>query len=255
MRRADRLFQIIQILRRSSRPVTADDIACELEVSLRTIYRDIADLIAQRVPIRGEAGFGYVDDDFSMPPLMLTPDEIEAAVLGAQWVAGRGDPVLARAANDLIAKISAAVPERLRLLDRRSSSIGTRPTQRMKMKTGRHQQKPGRPVGRGWRRSKSNIATYVASRASYRIWLNIIGYSAHSARFADEVNCEHSGDDTRPIIRARRYSGRTPRQPADEAGGAAGDKRWRGEEDPGHSIRHDLASTRYGLSEAKRSRE
>jgi predicted DNA-binding transcriptional regulator YafY len=115
MRRADRLFQIIQILRRSSRPVTASDIAGELEVSRRTVYRDIADLIGQRVPIRGEAGFGYIlDDAFDMPPLMLTPDEIEAAALGAQWVAGRGDPVLAGAARDLIAKIASVMPERLR---------------------------------------------------------------------------------------------------------------------------------------------
>jgi predicted DNA-binding transcriptional regulator YafY len=115
MRRADRLFQIIQILRRSPRPVTAGDIADELEVSTRTVYRDIADLIGQRVPISGEAGFGYVlDDTFDMPPLMLTPDEIEAAVLGAQWVAGRGDPTLAAAARDLIAKITSVVPEALR---------------------------------------------------------------------------------------------------------------------------------------------
>jgi predicted DNA-binding transcriptional regulator YafY len=115
MRPADRLFQIIQILRRSTRPVTAGALANELEVSKRSVYRDIADLIGQRVPIRGEAGFGYVlDADFDMPPLMLTPDEIEAAVLGAQWVAERGDPVLAAAARDLIAKIATAVPAHLR---------------------------------------------------------------------------------------------------------------------------------------------
>lgn len=116
MRRADRLFQIIQILRRSARrPITADAIARELEISKRTVYRDVADLIGQRVPIRGEAGTGYVlDSGYDMPPLMLTPDEIEAAVLGAQWVAGRADPVLARAAEDLIGKIAATVPERLR---------------------------------------------------------------------------------------------------------------------------------------------
>ena len=115
MRRADRLFQIIQIFRRSTTPVTANNLAAELEVSQRSVYRDIADLIGQRVPIRGEAGVGYVlDRDFDMPPLMLTPDELEAAVLGAQWVADRGDAVLAGAARDLIAKIAAAVPERLR---------------------------------------------------------------------------------------------------------------------------------------------
>jgi predicted DNA-binding transcriptional regulator YafY len=117
MRRADRLFQIIQILRRRRRPVTADAIAAELETSKRTVYRDIAALMAQRLPIRGEAGMGYVlEQGFDLPPLMLTPDEVEAAVLGAQWVARRGDPALARAAQDLVAKIAATVPERLRPL-------------------------------------------------------------------------------------------------------------------------------------------
>lgn len=115
MRRADRLFQIIQILRRSTLPITASQIADELETSRRSVYRDIADLVGQRVPIRGEAGLGYVlDSDYDMPPLMLTPDELEAAVLGAQWVADKGDPVLAGAARDLIAKIATVVPERLR---------------------------------------------------------------------------------------------------------------------------------------------
>jgi predicted DNA-binding transcriptional regulator YafY len=127
MRRADRLFQIIQILRRSSRPAKAAEIARELEVSQRTVYRDVAHLIGQRVPIQGEAGVGYVlGRSFDMPPLMLTPDEIEAAVLGAQWVAHRGDPALANAALDLIAKIDAAVPEHLRL-HLSEPSIGTPP--------------------------------------------------------------------------------------------------------------------------------
>jgi len=115
MRRADRLFQIIQILRRARSPATADAIAAELETSKRTVYRDIAALIGQRVPIRGEAGVGYVlEQGFDLPPLMLTVDEIEAAVLGAKWVAGHADPALARAAEDLMAKILASVPERLR---------------------------------------------------------------------------------------------------------------------------------------------
>jgi predicted DNA-binding transcriptional regulator YafY len=115
MRRADRLFQIIQILRRARGPMTAEAVAAELETSKRTVYRDIAALMSQRVPIRGEAGMGYVlEGGFDLPPLMLTSDEIEAAVLGAQWVAMRGDAVLAKAAQDLIAKIGVAVPERLR---------------------------------------------------------------------------------------------------------------------------------------------
>jgi predicted DNA-binding transcriptional regulator YafY len=117
MRRADRLFQIIQILRRSTRPITAAALAAELEVSKRTVYRDVADLIGQRVPIEGEAGLGYLlASDYDMPPLMLTPDEIEAVMLGAQWVAGRSDKVLSNAARDVIAKIAAVVPERLRPL-------------------------------------------------------------------------------------------------------------------------------------------
>lgn len=115
MRKADRLFQIIQILRRTNRPVTAAAIAEEIEVSRRSVYRDIADLIGQGVPIVGEAGFGYLlDPTYDMPPLMLTPDEIEAIVLGAQWVAGRGDKALSAAARDVVSKIAAVIPERLR---------------------------------------------------------------------------------------------------------------------------------------------
>jgi predicted DNA-binding transcriptional regulator YafY len=126
MRRADRLFQIIQILRRHRKPLTAEAIAVELETSKRSIYRDIATLVAQRVPIRGEAGLGYVlEGGFDMPPLMLTADEIEAAVLGAQWVSNRGDPALARAAQDLIAKIAAAVPERLQPIVLDPASLST----------------------------------------------------------------------------------------------------------------------------------
>jgi predicted DNA-binding transcriptional regulator YafY len=127
MRRADRLFQIIQILRRSSRPVTAAFLANEIEVSKRTLYRDVADLIAQQVPIAGEAGLGYLlDPSYDMPPLMLTPDEIEAVVLGAQWVAGHGDRVLAGAAGDVIAKIAAVVPDRLKPFIA-EPSVGARP--------------------------------------------------------------------------------------------------------------------------------
>src|SRR4029078_3830018 len=86
-----------------------------LETSKRTIYRDIATLIEQRVPIRGEAGMGYIlEKGFDLPPLMLTPDEIEAAVLGAQWVVGHAHRGRARSAEYLMAKIADTVPERLR---------------------------------------------------------------------------------------------------------------------------------------------
>jgi len=108
---------MIQILRRRKDPITAEALAAELETSKRTVYRDVADLMAQRVPIRGEAGTGYVlDRGYDMPPLMLTPDEIEVAVLGAQWVSTRADAALRRAAQDLVTKTAATVPERLRPL-------------------------------------------------------------------------------------------------------------------------------------------
>lgn len=117
MRRTERLFRIIQSLRAAKRPLTGRELAEEAEVSLRTLYRDIAELIAQRVPVRGEAGVGYVlDDGYDLPPLTLTIDEMEAAMLGAAWVARRGDAQLARGARDLIAKLSAAAPEDLRPL-------------------------------------------------------------------------------------------------------------------------------------------
>lgn len=111
MRPANRLFELIEILRRARRPISAEVIARELEVSKRTVYRDVATLIAQRVPIEGEAGVGYVlGTGFHMPPLMLTYSEIEAAVLGAQWVQARGERELALAAASLIAKVRAVAP-------------------------------------------------------------------------------------------------------------------------------------------------
>jgi predicted DNA-binding transcriptional regulator YafY len=129
MRRTERLFRIIQILRSKRSPVTGRDLADELEISLRTLYRDMAELTAQRVPVIGEAGTGYVlDDGYDMPPLMLTADELEAAALGATWVTSQGDPSLARAARDLVAKLSEVIPKELRpiVLDASSRSIATR---------------------------------------------------------------------------------------------------------------------------------
>src|SRR5580765_5400599 len=98
MRRADRLFQVVQVLRR--RPVvTAAELARSLEVSERTVYRDIRDLVASGVPIDGEAGVGYtLRRGFDLPPLMFTPDEIEALVLGARVVTSWGDAALGKAA-------------------------------------------------------------------------------------------------------------------------------------------------------------
>lgn len=115
MRRADRLFEILQHLRRQRAPVTAVALADELEVSPRTIYRDMAALMAQGLPIEGEAGIGYVlRPGFDLPPLMFTPDEIEAIVLGAQLIRRTGDTGLERAARDVVAKVEAVLPVDLR---------------------------------------------------------------------------------------------------------------------------------------------
>ena len=110
MARSTRLLMLLQTLRGRSRPVTASALAAELGVSERTLYRDIADLIAQGAPIYGEAGVGYVlRPGLFLPPLMLTEDETEAIVLGLRYVDQRGDEVLAKAATGALAKIGAVL--------------------------------------------------------------------------------------------------------------------------------------------------
>ena len=114
MRRADRLLQIVQILRRRRAPTTADRLAEELEVTPRTVYRDIAALQASRVPIEGQAGVGYIlRPGYDLPPLMFQVHELEAIALGVRMAADRGDAELARAAEDVLAKVAAVLPDRL----------------------------------------------------------------------------------------------------------------------------------------------
>jgi len=115
MGRSDRLFDIIQRLRTASHPTTAAKLAAELEVTPRTVYRDIAVLQARRVPIEGEAGVGYVlRKGFDLPPLMFTIDEVEAIAVGARLVRRLRDPKLQDAAQSVLAKVTVVVPERLR---------------------------------------------------------------------------------------------------------------------------------------------
>jgi predicted DNA-binding transcriptional regulator YafY len=114
MRRADRLFQIIQLIRKH-RVTTAAVLAESLEVSERTVYRDIRDLVLSGVPIEGEAGVGYVlRKGFDLPPLMFTRTEIEALVLGTRVVSSWADPELAKAAESALDRISVALPDALR---------------------------------------------------------------------------------------------------------------------------------------------
>ncbi len=115
MRRADRLFQIVQHLR-GGRLTTARQLAETLEVSERTIYRDIADLIGSGVPIDGEAGVGYLmRAGFELPPLMFTRDEIAALVAGARLIRAWGGLDMAKAAEEALVKIDAVLPEDSRM--------------------------------------------------------------------------------------------------------------------------------------------
>jgi predicted DNA-binding transcriptional regulator YafY len=105
MRRADRLFQIVRLLQRK-RVTKGAQLAEHLEVSERTIYRDVQDLIASGVAIRGEAGVGYVlDKGFELPPLMFNPEEIEALVLGVRMVEQWSDPALRSSARSILDKV------------------------------------------------------------------------------------------------------------------------------------------------------
>jgi predicted DNA-binding transcriptional regulator YafY len=115
MRRSDRLFDIIQRLRTARGPVTAAVLAEELEVTVRTVYRDIATLQARRVPIEGAAGIGYMlRRGFDLPPLMFTVEEIEAIAVGARLVARTGDLGLQDAAESVLSKVTVVLPDRLR---------------------------------------------------------------------------------------------------------------------------------------------
>ena len=107
MSRFTRMFEIIQLLRSSSRPLTAQAISEELEVAKRTVYRDIVSLQAMRVPIDGEAGVGYVmRPGFDLPPLMFTSEEIEAIAVGVSMLGRTGDKALQRSANGVVRKVA-----------------------------------------------------------------------------------------------------------------------------------------------------
>jgi len=113
--RSERLLDLLNVLRRHRRPVSGQVLAEEMGVSLRTLYRDIASLQAQGATIEGEAGVGYVlKPGFMLPPLMFTPEEIEALVLGSRWVADRSDPRMRDAALAALGRISAVLPPDLR---------------------------------------------------------------------------------------------------------------------------------------------
>jgi predicted DNA-binding transcriptional regulator YafY len=116
MSRTSRLLDLLQLLRNRKLPVTGPELAAELGISIRTLYRDIATLQAQGADIRGEPGLGYVlRPGFTLPPLMFTTEEIEAIVLGSRWVAaGHADKRLSQSASQALSKITAVLPPELR---------------------------------------------------------------------------------------------------------------------------------------------
>ena len=115
MSRSEQLFDLLQTLRRHRRPVSGKVLTDAIGVSIRTLYRDIASLQAQGATIEGEPGIGYIlKPGFLLPPLMFSPEEIEALVLGSRWVADRADHHLRDAARSALARIAAVLPPALR---------------------------------------------------------------------------------------------------------------------------------------------
>jgi predicted DNA-binding transcriptional regulator YafY len=115
MSRSERLFDLLDILRRKRFPVSGKVLAAELGISLRSLYRDIATLQAMGAHVEGEPGVGYVlRPGFLLPPLSFPVEELEALVLGARWVSERGDETLRKHAKGALARISAVLPVEMR---------------------------------------------------------------------------------------------------------------------------------------------
>lgn len=210
MRRADRLFQIVQILRRR-RVTTAAQLAGELGISERSVYRDIRDLVGSGVPIEGEAGVGYALRGYDLPPLMFSGDEIEALVLGARIVESWGGPELAKAARNALVKIETALPRRLQAKVARarlyapSFHVGPRHTaalgdlraaiaERRLVKLGYVREdgaasrRTVRPLGLYFWGSTWSLAAYCELRADFRNFRldRIDGLEVLAARFEEE---------------------------------------------------------------------
>lgn len=128
-RRADRLFRLVAELRGRRLAVRGHELAEALEVSLRTVYRDIADLMASGVPIEGEAGVGYrLDPGFELPPVMFTRDEVQALIVGGQMVQAFTDPGLAAAAQSAETKIRAILDDTaLRMVETQPYNVPVMP--------------------------------------------------------------------------------------------------------------------------------
>lgn len=211
MRRADRLFQLVQILRRD-RFTTAARLAEELEVSDRTVYRDIRDLIGSGIPIQGEAGVGYrIPSRFELPPLMLSVEELEALVMGARMVEAWADPGLKEASESLLRKVEAVLPEGLPRLRRMPLMVpdfhvppsaaaflgelrkAIRDSRKIRIRyvdgKGTPSDRVIRPLGLSFWGDRWGLVAWCELRASFRNFRpdRIQGLSALEERFAQEA--------------------------------------------------------------------
>lgn len=231
MRRADRLFDIIEFLRRHKRVVTTAELAGALEVSIRTIYRDIADLQASRVPIEGEAGLGYMlRSGYELPPLMFTEDEIEALVFGARMVRTWGDAAFTQAADAAVDKIRAVLPARLNEVIEASRMTVARSRTRDKANFNAHLT-PIRRAIRDRRRLTFDYAAlgraHDAHRAPpgprlFRTFLDarkLVRASPRLPHFPHRTDRGARRDGRGLPRRARQDDGRLPRPSAGDAGG------------------------------------
>jgi predicted DNA-binding transcriptional regulator YafY len=191
MRRADRLFQLVQLLR-LRRHATGRELADELGISLRTVYRDIRDLEYSGVPIRGEAGVGYrLDRGYELPPLPFSVAALEGLVLGARMVSAWGDPELASAVRSAMTKVEAVLPEGLRRVVLESALFApdfarrhemTRDVDLMRRAIGEHRllsfaytradgeesERSVRPLGLYFWGNKWTLAAWCEMRSDYR---------------------------------------------------------------------------------------
>lgn len=129
MKKSERLLRLIELLRQYRYPVSGQTLADKLGISLRTVYRDIADLKAQGADIQGEVGLGFqLKPGFLLPPLMFDSDEIEALVLGIRWIIKKTDKELQASAKSALSKIRSVIPEALqRQLDFTGLMVGPSP--------------------------------------------------------------------------------------------------------------------------------
>ncbi|MES1177679.1 MAG: YafY family protein [Myxococcales bacterium] len=192
MARADRLLRLVQVLRRYRQPVSAQALAAELEVSVRSVYRDVQTLRGEGATIEGEPGVGYVlRPGFLLPPLMFSDDELEALVLGLRLTAEHADDALGRAAADVIAKLRAVLPKDLRaVVDETALLAGpaiARPAEQIELAEVRHairEQKKARieysneqgtqterviwPLGLGFFQRARLVVAWCEARADFR---------------------------------------------------------------------------------------